>query len=277
MIKENIERYATAIKNMSFGRFRLVLKRRYENIPNLILWNVPFGYADQNKKRLLFYKDIHKGKRCFIIANGPSLKKIDFSLLENEITIGMNRIYLMNAMNGFMPTYIACIDENSQLKQFADEYNDLNIPCFYNWNQRELFDKKDNQMFVRVKFTTGFSADIVKNSTYNGASVTYTCMQLAYYMGCNEVYLIGKDHEYKITKKAGAPEVSDGSEGNHFISGYYKQGQMWFAPEYEIEEQAYRIAKKYYEKNNRVIKDASIDGKLKVFEKVDFASLFRKK
>ena len=38
------------------------------------------------------YKDIHKGKRVFLIANGPSLKDTNLDLLKDEITIAMNRI-----------------------------------------------------------------------------------------------------------------------------------------------------------------------------------------
>jgi len=39
-------------------------------------------------------KDLHKGERCFIIGNGPSLKKTDLAKLRNEYTFGMNRFYL---------------------------------------------------------------------------------------------------------------------------------------------------------------------------------------
>jgi hypothetical protein len=44
--------------------------------------------------RLAALKDAHRGERCFLIGNGPSLKQTDLSLLKNEFTIGTNRIYL---------------------------------------------------------------------------------------------------------------------------------------------------------------------------------------
>ena len=42
------------------------------------------GYLDilKNNKK---FKNIHEGKRCFIIANGPSIKTQDLRLLKNEI------------------------------------------------------------------------------------------------------------------------------------------------------------------------------------------------
>src|SRR6185295_12690269 len=37
-------------------------------------------------KRNEIFRDRHKGKRCFVIGNGPSLKNQDLSLLADEIT-----------------------------------------------------------------------------------------------------------------------------------------------------------------------------------------------
>jgi hypothetical protein len=272
-----IDRYVRAIKNMSLKRLYYALVRRIRYIINIISWRIKIGFSKDNKKRLRSYKDKHKGQRCFIIANGPSLKEIDFDLLKNEVTIGMNRAYLMEKNNNFMPTYLACIDDTAQLPQFTEEYNDVKIPCFYNWNFRKKFDKKDNIMYLIVRFSLGFSEDIVNDLTYNGCSVTYTCIQLAYYMGFKEVYLIGKDHLFVSPKTKDGIIISDGKEQNHFIGGYYKPGQIWHVPDHKTEEHAYEIARHAYEKSGKIIKDATIGGHLNVFEKVEFVSLFDKK
>ena len=39
-------------------------------------------------------KDIHKGERCFIVLNGPSIKSMDLSKLKTEKTICANYFYL---------------------------------------------------------------------------------------------------------------------------------------------------------------------------------------
>ena len=41
------------------------------------------------------YKDLHKGKRVFLVANGPSLLNTNLDLLENEISFAMNRVSLI--------------------------------------------------------------------------------------------------------------------------------------------------------------------------------------
>lgn len=260
--------------DITIKRIFFAVLRRIKSIPNNVAWVLPLSDTRKNKQKIQTFHNVHKEKRCFIIANGPSLKVIDFSLLENEITIGMNRIYLMKKQNGFMPTYLVCIDKKSQLLQFHKDFDQLEIPSFFEWDLRRLFSKKQNQHFIKGKFNPNFSINIVNKPMGNGRSVTYACMQLAYYMGFKEVYLIGKDHSYNTTEKAGSGIKSTGNEGNHFIKGYYKKGQKWDAPDYKSEEFAYKLARKAFEKDGRVIKDATINGKLDVFEKMDFFDLF---
>jgi len=248
--------------------------RRFSNIPQLILFYLPFGFFKRNRKSLASFRDIHSGKRCFVIANGPSLKKIDFNLLKSEITIGMNRIYLMKDQNGFMPNYLACIDKKSQILQFHDELDELEIPCFFNFDFRNKFSKKNNQFFIKGKFSSAFSKDPSRQLLGNGNTVTYAALQIAFFMGFDEVYIIGKDHSYNTNARAGVGIKSDGNEDNHFIKGYYKPGQNWDAPDYASEEFAYKLTRKEFEKAGKTIKDATIGGKLEVFEKIDFNTLF---
>jgi hypothetical protein len=261
-------------KDITFDRIIRATLRRLGSIPQYIYWSLPFRFTIRNKERIKTFSRIHEGKRCFIIANGPSLNSIDFSLLKNEITIGMNRIYLMKEQNGFIPSYLVCIDKKSQLLQFSDDYDRLEIPVFFNWDLRNLFSKKPNQHFIKSKFNPKFSTDINNEPMGNGKTVTYACIQLAYYMGFKEVYLVGKDHSYTTNEKAGTGIQSTGSESNHFIKGYYEKGQRWDAPDYKSEEFAYNLARKAFEYDHRIIRDATHKGKLNVFEKIDYDNLF---
>ena len=182
----------------------------------------------------------------------------------------------MEKVNGFLPTYLVCIDKEAQLIQFLDEYEQLKIPVFFNWDLYKLFSKKSNQYFIKGKFSRSFTKDIANKRFGTGLSVTYYCMQLAFYMGFNEIYLIGKDHSYDTSKKATSTIKSNGLENNHFIKGYYRPNQIWLAPDYKGEEYAYKLAKVAFEEDGRIIKDATIEGKLNVFEKVEFNNLFKK-
>lgn len=274
---ENIKR-ATVVdrKDVTLKRIVNAIMRRIVNLPQHFIFFLPFGFYKDNRKKLKQFKDKHIGERCFIICNGPSLKHIDFNLLKDEVTIGMNRIYLMKDQNGFEPTYLACVDKKSQIEQFHDDLDSLNFPCFFNFEMRKYFSKKKNQCFIEECFSPRFQTDASK-LLGAGKSVTYHTIQLAFYMGFSEVYVIGKDHSYNTTEKAGVGIKATGNEENHFIKGYYKPGMNWDAPDYKTEEYNYQIARKAYEKAGRTIKDATIGGKLQVFEKVDFYSLFPRK
>src|SRR6187551_16933 len=98
------------IKNLIPNPAWNIIRRTYSNLTHLP--ELPAAYLHpwrrESIRRLAALKDIHKGKRAFIIGNGPSLKQTDLSKLKNEITFGMNRVYLAFPDWGFSTTYL-CI------------------------------------------------------------------------------------------------------------------------------------------------------------------------
>lgn len=58
------------------------------------------------------YVNKYKGKRCFIIANGPSLNSQDLTLLKDEITFGVNNLMATNAYNQILPKFYTIVDSN---------------------------------------------------------------------------------------------------------------------------------------------------------------------
>ncbi len=263
------------IGELSYERIKDAVAGRIFDIPHWIAWhNTSSRLVKENRERINKIHNIHEGKRCFIVANGPSLKKTDLSLLKNEITICMNRMYLLSDKYGFTPTYIAVHDIPIQLLQFRDDLEGLEIPKFFNWNARKCFTYKDNLIYIRSGYHPYFSTNLAKGS-WGGHSVTYICIQLAYWMGFSEVYLIGKDHSYEQKGVPGKLVVSSGEEGNHFMKGYYQKGMGWRIPDYKGEELGYTMALEAFKKDNRKIADATIDGNLDIFPKVDYYSLFK--
>jgi hypothetical protein len=232
-------------------------------------------------ERLASLKDIHKGKRAFIIGNGPSLKQTDLSKLMGEITFGMNRIYLMFDELGFNTTYLSVVND-LVIEQTAKDLASLKIPKFLTWRSRRFFHQNqfsDDQAtnLPTFLYTTydapRFSKD-VRWRVWEGATVTYVTMQLAFHMGCEEVIIIGVDHNYTTTGKPNTTVTSEGDDPNHFSSQYFGKGFRWQLPDLETSEIAYRMARKAYEDAGRRIVDATVGGKLTIFEKVDYNSLF---
>lgn len=110
--------------------------RRADTI--IIADNFPDGHKDHPKdvpaddfiiqsmpyssERILSFKNIHKGKRCFIVATGPSLTAGDLDRLyqNNEICISMNRIFNIFGRTDWRPDYYM-IGDREMIEDLADD------------------------------------------------------------------------------------------------------------------------------------------------------------
>jgi hypothetical protein len=250
-------------------------KRRLCEIPHTLAWNSSGGLALANRTKIEHFYNLYKGQRCFIIANGPSLKKMELSPLRDEITIGMNRIYLLFEEWGFHTTYLACINE-LVLEQFNNDISKLDIPKFLNWNRRNYFRDDDEAIFLKLALGINdtFGHDLTKEIA-SGGTVTYACLQLAYYMGFEEVILIGLDHNFVEKGRPNKTEVrASEKDESHCHPNYFPKGIKWQLPDLLRSEQAYSLARSAFEKDGRKVLDATKDGKCEVFEKIEFDSLF---
>ena len=131
-------------RTISIQRVVTAVYSRIMQVPQICSW---YLFGKKNRMNLLRYKDIHKGERCFIIGNGPSLNKMDLSLLKDEITFGMNRIYLLFNKVGFKTNYHV-VTNSLVVTQFIDEIKRINVPSFVPWRHRKLFSDKTNYSFM---------------------------------------------------------------------------------------------------------------------------------
>jgi hypothetical protein len=224
--------------------------------------------------RLNELKGKHKGQRAFIIGNGPSLKNMDLSILKDEKTFGLNRIYLLFDQIGFSSTYFVAIN-HLVIEQTAKEIVSK-VPCpkIIDWGARKYFKLKDDIIYLKTYHEEPrFFTDITRG-IWQGMTVTYVAMQVAYFMGFDQVILIGIDHSFRARGKPNEIVTSQDQDDNHFTPDYFGKGFRWQLPDLEGSELAYRMAKFQYERTGREIIDATVGGKLQVFRKVDYYSLF---
>ncbi len=224
-------------------------------------------------QRLAELRDRHKGKRCFLIGNGPSLKQTDLSKLKNEYTLGQNRIYLAFPELGFTTSYYLSVND-LVIEQSAADIQSLIMPRFIGWRGHKWIKPQDNLYFVHTTYTGEKFAKDIRGRIWEGGTVTYTSLQVAYYLGFSQVILVGVDHNYVTQGKPNATVVSQGDDPNHFNPNYFGKGFRWQLPDLLQWEDAYRLARRTYEADGRCVQDATIGGKLQVFDKVDYNSLF---
>jgi hypothetical protein len=226
----------------------------------------------ESVRRMAALKDKHRGERCFIIGNGPSLKNTDLSFLKDEATFGLNRIYLMFQELGFATTYLVAVNL-LVIEQCAAEIAALDCPKFVSWQGRDLIDFTGDMMFLCSRGRPRFHTDIT-GGVWEGATVTFVAMQIAYYLGFKQAILIGVDHSFTTKGEPHKTVVTQDSDPNHFSPQYFGKGFRWQLPDLERSEQAYRMAKRQFEADGREILDATVGGQLQVFPKVDYRALF---
>jgi hypothetical protein len=276
-----VDRYAFEERNSFWDRFRLTWIHRLASKGVLLSSDV---------KRLQAIKDIHKGERCFIIGNGPSLNKMDLTKLKNEFTFGVNAIYLNYEKMNFYPTYYA-VEDIFVAEDRKDEINKFKEPKlkFFGNYLRPLIHRDDKTIFIQLLRNYGdkknfpyFSESCVR-SLGVGGSVTYVCLELAFHMGFDEVYMIGFDHNYVIPKSAlitneretGFDIMSTEDDPNHFSKDYFGKGYRWHDPKVDRMEIGFLKCKDVYERNGRKLINATVGGKLDVLPRVEYDSLFQ--
>jgi len=228
------------------------------------------------------------GERCFIIGNGPSLNKHDLSLLKGEYTFGVNGIFYKTEETGFYP-YFYVVEDSSVMKENIEAIKSYDKPKykFFPTVYKNLHGKNDKTIFFKMNrgfyeksslnyAVPRFSTD-ASDQLFCGQSVTHINLQLAYFLGFTEIYLIGMDFSYVIPKshkRTGDVLLSDTDDDNHFHPNYFGKGKTWKDPKLDRVEMNYRQAKLVYNSTGRQIYNASVGGKLEVFDRVDYKSLF---
>lgn len=253
----------------------------FRTMPRHLYWSM-----SRNGKRHLQsvadpYKDKYKNARCVVIGNGPSLNKMDLSILKNEFTFGLNRIYMLFEEWGFETSFLVSINR-FVLEQFSDDLCNLNMLKFFNWAYREPYSADEKTVFLTPKLSYIADGNICNGYYPIGGTVTNVALEIAYFMGFSEVILIGVDHSFADKGVGATAVVAEGPDKNHFSPDYFGSGTVWQLPDYVLMEQGYQKMKQLFEENGRRIVDGTVDGKLQIFPKVSFekhmnASQFKNK
>lgn len=234
--------------------------------------------------RLLKFKNVYSGKRCFIIGNAPSLTAGDLNRLKNEITFASNRIYLMFDKTDYRPSYYMIHDDAILHKYHQEISENISCPIFYHHNATkglENFNPAEKYFYcseARVDWQPqGHICPLFSEEPlhlYWGATITYDCIQMAAYMGFNEIYLLGIDMDYQLAIKSDGTIVSGNVTRDHFVDDdSYFNSPFCYLPLIDIITSAYKSARSFADSHNIKIYNATRGGKLDIFERVDFEKI----
>ncbi len=267
------------------ARDAYALARRVPELPGAYL----HPWRRESIRQLAALKDKYRGERCFIIGNGPSLRRTDVAPLKDEFTFGMNRVYLAFEAWGFQTSFLVSVND-LVIEQSVNDFLALDMPRFFSWRSRRFFPPRlpnphspvpspqspipNPPIYLYTTYDAPAFARDARFRLWEGATVTYVCLQLAFHMGFDEAILIGVDHSFTSKGEANQTVVSDGDDPNHFDPRYFGKGFRWQLPDLDTSERAYWMARRAYERAGRRVLDATLGGKLQVFPKVPYASLW---
>jgi hypothetical protein len=226
-------------------------------------------YSWDSRSKLKKMKDAHKGKKAIIICNGPSLKGIDFDSFRDKDVyfFGLNKINLMFDETDFRPDFIVA-SNYFVIEQNQEFFNQTNIPLFINSDKYFLVKNRKNVAFLNYSsIPRRFSLDC-SISMFQGFTVTYSAMQLAFHMGFEKVALIGCDHNFKTKGVSNKTVIAEEEDPNHFHPKYFADGVKWDLPDLIGSEHHYELAKQVFEENNRKLYNCTEGGKLEIFERM---------
>ncbi len=234
-------------------------------------------------KQLKKYKNLHKGEACFILGNGPSLNAKDLDELHRRgvVTFAMNRVYHIFPETEWRPTYYVCEDElivqekQTEIQEIPAraKFLPIELSWYHGVSLTEVEWFHINYRAVETINEHGFSDNMAKELGCRG-TVTFTCMQIAAYMGFAEIYLLGVDHNYHITIDEDGNVVVDPDAADYFCKDYDKDIIDKVVHDMGNNTRTYRAAKAHCERLGRpAIYNATRGGKLEVFPRRDFDQL----
>lgn len=238
-------------------------------------------FLRENEKKLFALKNKYAGKRIFIIGNGPSLKKTDLTLLKEEITIGCNGLFLIFEEMGFLPTFYT-VEDTLVAEDRAETINQIKgtTKIFSADLSNVLLPDADTiyANFRRSYHPFPLFSDNAARKIFWGGTVTMMNLQLAYFLGSREVYLVGVDHNYQapaaIDDVKGCVITANTPDQNHFHPDYFGPGFRYHDPMVDRMEMGYKKAKEFFVSHNGVIFNATLGGMLEVFPRVSYYDLF---
>lgn len=256
--------FAGAIRRAGRG-WRRLQQPRYltrRELPNL--WN---------DLRLRKLRDVHRGRRAFLVGNGPSLSYADLDMLRNEITFASNRIYLAFERTAWRPTYYTVTDT---IIAENDQAIIRSIPAIriFGSNMWEFYPNAKGVVFVNPPVADDMESwDLVKGSR-NGFSVICLEIKIAWWLGIRELYVLGVDFDYPAkTEPTGQQRQSNVvvrilGQGNHFDDRYYRVGEEMLLPQLDTVRGEFLAARRFMESHGGRIRNASRRTKLDVWDRI---------
>lgn len=252
-------------------------------------------------------KNRHKGKRCFILGNGPSLKHYDLSKLSNEYVFTVNNMMMTDYFKEVNPNFHLFFDPNfldfffNQNPQNDNEKNKMQsireslemhskLIYFTLYRQKPTFTKlfpslKSHYLFNNKMFTSSLKkTSVLHRNTPAFQNVIIYAINMAIYMGFDKIYILGVDmtgflehYEYNTINNKWGHIYNKSEEDYEKLNKFKVENNI--DNEFSLKnlgktfQQFKMIQNNVLEKKSQLF-NASVHGALDVIPRVDYEKLF---
>ena len=264
---------------------RIVLKEMYDTLR----YDVK-GYLTEKQiidkdtyGKIALFKDQYKGKKCVLIGSGPSLTFEDLTVLSKSdvVTIACNSLFKAYDFTPWRAD-LYCIADSGVFNTVGAKVleEQRGKPLFVSEAVfTELDDALKRRVYpVRVRRNATYPkkrkfSDKAGRYMYRFGSVLYFMIQLAVYLGFEEIYLLGCDCNYSYTKMKDGSIQKTGDK-DYFIKDYEDRSGHQPFNQFDIVMPDYDEARRYSDKHGIKIFNATRGGKLESFIRVNFNEVF---
>lgn len=267
-----------------------------------------FKQENEFKRALAPNEEFHnkyKGKRCFVLGNGPSLKTIDFFKLKDEYTFTVNQLARNPRFDDLKTNFHMWADERffdldankpgdmellSVMRSVASSENHPVV--FYKYAAHKMVEKfkLDSDLDIRYYEEAAFDRSMIDNwnadftkLVYGFSTVVHYIICLAIYMGFEEIILLGCDCTGFMTIAQTKLGNAEKAEYSYKVTENEKKRMERVQNKTSIRDELswyvslfdeYKILDQFCKKNNVRLVNATNPTLLETVERVDFDSLF---
>ncbi|WMT87476.1 DUF115 domain-containing protein [Pelagibacterium sp. 26DY04] len=242
------------------------------------------GPMKESRERLLALRDSYHGQPGLVIGNGPSINGQNLGRMTDFVSIAANAFFLKSDSIGAHPTFLTvedplpAEDNKERLKAYSGAIK------IAPWDLRGTLGDSSDYIYCNFWRTYApfagsrfpFYSDDFARRVFWGGTVLYMNIQLASYLGCNPIYLIGVDLTYHIPSSAkieGNIITSTEDDPNHFDATYFGAGKRWHLPETERMQRCIYFAYEHLRERGIPLINATAGGNLHGLPRADFDTI----
>ncbi len=244
-------------------------------------------------RKNLRLKNIHAGKRCFLIGNGPSIKTQDLSVLKDEVTIVVNSFFNHTDAKIINPPYWVIADplywEQGDIwfaPTLKDAYKmETATKLFAPLGGYNLIDNVylgpliDIHYFNYGRPAINNKIDFSQNIPPYGQNVMLVALMLAFHLGCNPIYFIGCDCDFfEFTEETYNTDYlhhfyTDSAAEKNIMENKLMPWHEWKRCN-DVTKSQYKLLHEYASLNGYQVFNATNGGYLETFPRVIYEKLF---